>query len=254
MSSISNASEMRVISQLLKSVKQSCKMAGHFKKANFFDMGVKHLAVIPDGNRRWAKERNEDKYFGHSYAFNNLLPRLIDGSFDRNVHTFTIWLFSTENWKREQREVDYLMEIYTNHLKYIGEVAQKYGARVSHMGRNDRIPEGLKKALYDLIDETSENENHIINIALDYGGIDEIERAAKKGGCIKDNLDTSGQPFPNPDLIVRTSGEQRLSGFMSYQASYSEFLFSNFHFPEFEPEKLDQIADEFASRERRFGK
>jgi len=245
---------MGVVRQVLKSAKQSVKLVDRFKKANFLDLGVNHLAVIPDGNRRWAKARNEDKYFGHSYAFNDVLPRLMDGSFDRKVHTFTIWLFSTENWKREKREVDYLMDIYTNHLKSVGEVAQKYGAKVHHMGRTDRIPKNLKKALYDLIDETSENDEHIINIALDYGGLDEIERAAQKGGSIKDNLDTSGQPYPNPDLIVRTSGEQRLSGFMSYQASYSELLFSNFHFPEFEPEKLDQIADDFANRERRFGK
>ena len=146
------------------------------------------------------------------------------------------------------------MEIYTNHLKSLREIALKYDARVYHLGRTDRIPESLRYELYTLIEDTAENEGRVLNIALDYGGPDEIERAAKKEGTIAENLDTAGQRYPNPDIIVRTSGEQRLSGFMSYQASYAEFIFTDFFFPDFDPEKLDFVAKEFNSRQRRFGK
>ena len=223
-----------------------------------------HLAVIPDGHRRWARARGLPTFEGHKKGFETAV-RITEACYKFGIHTVSLWCFSTENWKRSKEEIVYLMKGYQTLVKNLLVVSRKYGARIIHLGRKDRIPKWLWENINQAERETGNNEKHVLNIALDYGGRDEILRATKKmlkdrinpeeltEDIYKEYLDTKGQPFPYPDLIIRTSGEQRLSGFMSWQNAYSEFYFEKDHFPEFTVEKLKRAILDYSKRQRRFG-
>jgi len=223
---------------------------------------LNHLAIIPDGNRRWARERGLPTLEGHRKGFNTA-HELVKYSRKAGIHTMTLWAFSTENWKRTKEEVGYLMKLYAEMIDKFLTEAKKDEVRIVHLGRKDRLPDYLLKKIERAEIETKDFTKNVLNVALDYGGRDEILRAISKikddrsqitENGFEDLLDTRGQPYPNPDLIIRTSGEMRMSGFMIWQAVYAEFLFLDKHFPDMSTKDVDAALEEFENRQRRFGK
>lgn len=228
------------------------------------DGKLNHLAIIPDGNRRWAKARNLPTLEGHRRGFESA-RKVVKYSREVGIHTTTLWAFSTENWSRTNEEVSYLMKLYADMVDNFLNEALKDEVRIVHLGRKDRIPKFLLDKIKKSEEETKNFKKNILNIALDYGGRDDVIRAIKKANeqnkieelteeNFGDFLDTTGQPYPSPDLIIRTSGEMRTSGFMIWQAAYAELLFVDKHFPDFDTSDIDFAIEEFANRQRRFGK
>jgi len=224
-----------------------------------------HIAMILDGNRRWARAKGLEPWKGHFYGY-KALDKLAHAARRLGVHTFTVWAFSTENWERPKHEIDEIMNIFRRGLKETERDFHKEKVALVHLGRKDRLPEDIKKELARIEKETAKYaSNHIFNIAVDYGGRDEIVRAVKKivadkvpMGDIDEKtfekyLDTYGQPYPNPDLFIRTSGEQRTSGLLPWQMAYSEFYFEPEHLPDFTPGKLKEAILDYSRRRRRFG-
>jgi len=239
----------------------------------------KHVAIIPDGNRRWAKEKNLPPFLGHKAGF-EIAIKICKRSRELGINTLTLWAFSTENWNRSHEEKEYLFALYLKMTdKYLKE-AHKEKIRIIHLGRKDRLPLKLAQKITQAERETQEYSSYYLNLALDYGGQDEILRAIKKFQAdlllgkvrlneidkevgqyhnkypyylFKDYLDTADQPYPYPDLIIRTSGETRLSGYLLWQSVYSELYFENKHFPDFTPERFEKALQEYSKRKRRFG-
>lgn len=220
---------------------------------------IKHIAIIPDGNRRWAKEKGLPTFEGHRRGAENF-ERLLNTTRDLGIGYFTSWAFSTENWKRTEEENKYLFDLARNFIKRYTKKFLSEKVRFVHLGRKDRIPTDVVEALDDMEKKTAHFTGFTTCIGMDYGGHDELLRALDKitkSGLpitpenIEKNLDTKGMPAP--DLIIRTSGEQRLSGFMSWQSEYSEFVFPKTYFPDFGPEELKKAVEDFENRDRRFG-
>ena len=222
-----------------------------------------HIALILDGNRRWARARGLKSWEGHRAGY-EAVRRLARASRKLGVHTFTIWSFSTENWDRPKKEIDEILKLLRRGLEEFRKEAHEEKVRLVHLGRKDRFPRDIALQLERLEKETK-NYNNVLNLALDYGGRDEIIRATKKiiAGKIpaekvdeklfESYLDTHGQPYPYPDLFIRTSGEQRTSGLLPWQMAYSEFYFEPEHLPDFTPEKLRNAILDYSRRRRRFG-
>lgn len=223
----------------------------------------KHIVLIPDGNRRWAREHSLRPEEGHARGFEALMEACRAAE-DWGIKYLTIWAFSTENWDRSPVEIRYLMKMFKKWIKkHLREFIEK-GFKLVHLGRKDRIPKFLLAALEDATAKTAHNQNFVLNIALDYGGRDEILRAVqrlvsrgKNGAAITEKdfakfLDTNGQP--EPDLIIRTSGEQRLSGILPWQAIYAELYFEKAYLPDFTPKHLERAILDFSNRQRRFGR
>jgi undecaprenyl diphosphate synthase len=232
----------------------------------FSTYGIRHIAIIPDGNRRWAREHSLPIEFGHTNGLLNVLPGLVHQLCDAGVHTITVWGFSTENWSRELGEVSHLMKIMTEFLRHhILEIAERHDARICHLGRKDRLYPDVREALIAVEQTTALNRSHVYNVAVDYGGQDELFRASDRMAAagrepagaesksLLDFLDTAGQPYPHPDVLVRSSGEHRMSGFLPLQTAYSELFFVEENFPEFTFELLQDVAEQFKARKRRFG-
>lgn len=220
-----------------------------------------HIAIIPDGNRRWARAKGKPLTYGHRAGFERSYE-LVKRAGKRGVKIVTFWGFSTENWQRSPGEVAYLLKLFgTFTRKWIRE-AKKEGVQLRFIGDLTKFPPDLRRLFRLAIEDTKHNSKIIVNVALNYGGRDEIKRAIKKllhrGSSkvseqdIEAALDTNG--LDDPDLIIRTSGEQRLSGFMPWQSVYSELYFASVHFPDFSPAELDKALDWYAARDRRFGK
>jgi len=225
----------------------------------------KHIAIIPDGNRRWAKEKGLPTIEGHRKGAEAIL-KLVKKGKELGIPIGTIWAFSTENWQRSKKEVIGLMKLFKYFIdKYTSSIV-KDEIRFIHIGRKDRLPKDLLQKINQLEKKTNKFNKHYLVLALDYGGRDEIVRAIKKAAESKTNLkelneknfikflDTKDLPYPYPDLIIRTSGETRTSGFMIWQAAYSELFFSPKYLPDFTPEDFELIVKEFSKRQRRFGK
>lgn len=224
-----------------------------------------HIAIIADGNRRWAKERGLPTFEGHRRGAENV-KLLSKRAKAHGVKIITFWVFSTENWKRTVEEIGYLMSLFDTFVDRERKEAIKEKTRIIHMGRKDRIPEALRKKIIQAEEETKHFTNYYFVVALDYGGRDEVIRAVQKihkdglsmsnlqESDIDNYLDTKDLPQPEPDIIIRTSGEARLSGFMSWQSAYSEYYFSPLMFPDFGPDKLEEAIKEYGERKRRFGK
>jgi undecaprenyl diphosphate synthase len=223
-----------------------------------------HIAIIPDGNRRWARARNLHTLEGHRKGFEAAVI-IARASRQFGVHTATLWGFSTENWDRTGREINYLMKLYERLIDDYIKDARKEGVRIYHLGRRDRLPKSLLKKIDWAMEETKNNTNYIANICIDYGGRDDLVRAVKQivlDGVQIDKIDeklmdkyvdTCNQPYPYVDLMIRTSGEQRTSGFMLWESSYTEYYWENDHFPDFTPEKLKLAILDYSRRRRRFG-
>jgi len=218
----------------------------------------KHVAIIADGNRRWAKERNLPSFEGHRKGFENI-KELSKEAKKLGINIITFWVFSTENWKRTAEEVGYLMRLAEKVIDGQIKDAIAEETRIVHIGRKDKLPIPLIKKIEKAEEMTKQFDKYYFVIALDYGGHDEILRAVQKMKDVKtekidDYLDTHVLPYPNPDLIIRTSGEERLSGFMTWQSAYSEYYFSDLYFPDFGPAELEKAVIEYGNRKRRFGK
>ncbi|MBW3589035.1 MAG: di-trans,poly-cis-decaprenylcistransferase [Actinobacteria bacterium] len=243
----------------------------------------RHLAVIPDGNRRWATERDMDAMDGHraGYEVARTLSRFCR---EIGIHTVTIWAFSTENWHRSKEEVGALMRLYGQWIEELLPEAIEEQVRVVHLGRKagwpvgierssipsgfgDGLPSQLVQAIEEIEEKTRYFDSNVINLAINYGGADEIDRAIKKmhshsletGAPINELdvvnfLDTSGQPHPEPDLVWRTSGEFRSSGFLPVQSSYSELVFTPKYFPQLQETDVVEAVEEYSARARRFGR
>ncbi|MDP4039931.1 MAG: polyprenyl diphosphate synthase [Candidatus Pacearchaeota archaeon] len=242
------------------------------QKSSFLNLGrkilgikgkiPKHVAIIPDGNRRWARARGMEGIRGHRIAATGEnFKSLLEEAKNLGINYLTFWTFSTENWNRSKKEIDNLFRLFLDVIKDFKEESVKKEIRFRHFGRKDRLPEKLVKAIDDLEKSTEKFDKLNVQICLDYGGRDEIVRALNKAiraGVqeIKEDdfvnyLDSSG--IPDPDLIIRTSGEKRMSGFMSFQSAYSEFYFTDVHFPDFNAEELRNAVQDFSNRRRNFG-
>lgn len=221
-----------------------------------------HLGFILDGNRRWAKERGLPAFFGHKKGIENV-KKIVFYAQKLGVKIVTAYGFSTENWNRSKKEIDYLMRLFEGFLdKHLQEFHQR-GIKVRHLGSLKKLPASLAKKIREAMTLTKSNQRMIFNAALNYGGRDEIKRTVQKlikkgysarritSDLINKNLDTAG--LPDPDLIIRTSGEQRLSGFLLWQAAYSELYFAQVHWPDFDEKEMDKAIEEYSKRQRRFG-
>ncbi len=223
-----------------------------------------HIALILDGNRRWARAKGLNPWEGHKAGY-EAVRKLSKAARDFGVHTFTIWAFSTENWERPKKELDELFRLLRVGLKEFEKESHEEKIRLVHIGRKDRFPQDIVSLIQKMEEETKKYSKNTLNLALDYGGRDEIVRAVKKivadgipVGSIDEKLfesylDTNDQPYPNPDLFIRTSGEQRTSGLLPWQMSYTEFYFEPEHLPDFTPEKLRLAILDYSRRRRRFG-
>jgi undecaprenyl diphosphate synthase len=221
-----------------------------------------HVAIIMDGNGRWALEKGLPRVSGHKAGTENL-REVIEASVEFGVKVLTIYAFSTENWNRPQEEIQGLMRIFKTMLDKELMNLHENGVQLRHFGRLDRIEKTLKKRVLEAIELTKDNQTLILNVAFNYGGRDEILRAVR--GIIKDGLsadDVDEDTFshylysaecPDPDLIIRTSGELRCSNFLIWQGAYSEWYFTPTYWPDFGREELHQALSSFNQRERRYG-
>lgn len=223
---------------------------------------VKHIAFIPDGNRRYAKEHGLSSFEGHKRGMDQL-RKMLTWCKELGVQEVSFWGFSTENWKRTQEEVGYLMELFTRVLRDELQGMVKEGIRVRVVGRRAELPASLIRAIEDAEEATKEFVGYTVNILLNYGGRAEILEAVKEAlarGMKPEEVTEESvnallwsREMTDPDLIIRTSGEQRLSGFLPWKGSYAELYFSPKYYPAFDREDLLEALDWFVHRERRFG-
>jgi len=225
-------------------------------------MKPKHIGIIPDGNRRWAKSKGVAEYLAHSTPGNyNNLSRIFETAKEEGVETLSIWAFSTENWGREKREVDELLGVIERGIDsfYLASPRDQY--RFRFIGRTDRIPRRVETKILELEEETKDYSKIQIVLGIDYGGRDEILRAVNQAiregkelneQGLKKLLDT--KDIPDPDLIIRTGEEKRLSGYLPFQSTYTELIFLDKLFPDFTPQDLREAIKEFKERKRKFGK
>ena len=222
-----------------------------------------HIGIIVDGNRRWAKEKRLPTFAGHKKGAERI-EEIVKYAQELGIKIITIYAFSTENWKRAEEETSYLMKLFETYARNKMEEANDLGMQIRILGDFQGLPDPLKEVLTKLITLTRNNEKTIVNIALNYGGRNELIRAFRKlllahvtapeitEELININLDTAG--LADPDLIIRTSGEQRLSNFLPWQATYAELYFPKVHWPDFDKNQLDIALEEFQRRQRRMGK
>jgi undecaprenyl diphosphate synthase len=222
---------------------------------------LNHIAIIPDGNRRWARARNMPSFEGHRIAAEKTLPAIIDHLQAGGIKYFTFWVMSTENLKnRTKDEVNHLMRLMRMFIKKSSKELHKKNIRIKTIGDLTKLPEDLQKQLTGLKEQTAENTDMTIILAINYGGKDELLRAIKRISTPEtvsaENfsmlLDTG--EFPDPDLIIRTGGDKRTSGFMLWQSEYAEYTFVDNYFPDFKPEDVEVCIQDFTHRQRRFGK
>lgn len=224
-----------------------------------------HIAIILDGNGRWAKKRGMPRSFGHVKGCENL-EDICEVAKELGVKYLTVYAFSTENWKRSKEEVDGLMKLFRNYLKKCIRISQKNNMRVKVIGDITAFDSDIQESIEKLEDFSKDFTDLHFQIALNYGSRDEITRAVnrmledQKAGkletpvsedTISDYLDTAG--LPDPDLMIRTSGELRLSNYLLWQLAYSEFYFTDVPWPDFKKEELVKAIEKYNERDRRYG-
>ena len=228
---------------------------------------IKHIAIIMDGNRRWAKSHNLDTKLGHKKGA-EVLETISRYCNKIGLEYLTVYAFSTENWKRTKEEVGAIMLILQMYLDRFLKTADLDNIKLRILGDIDGVPEELRKKMIQMEERTKNNTGLNLNIAFNYGGRAEIVRATKRiaqdvldgkieikdinEDTISNNLYTCGQS--DPDLVIRTSGELRMSNFLPWQITYSEFLFLDKYWPDFTPEDIDNAINEYNNRHRRIGK
>lgn len=222
-----------------------------------------HLAIIMDGNRRWAKEKNLPGIEGHRAGYARL-KQVGDWCLDRGIKVLTVFAFSTENWKRTEEEVGFLMDLLETALTDEIDHFHGKGVRLKIIGRREGLRPSVVRAMERAEEKTKDNTAATFVMCVNYGGRLEIVDACRsliaKGVPSGDVDEATLQAemywpgMPDPDLIVRTSGEERISGFLLWQAAYSEFYWTQKHWPDFDETELDKALEEYATRQRRFGK
>lgn len=223
-----------------------------------------HLGIIVDGNGRWAKERNLPRSKGHDKGFKRL-KEITSYGFDKGIKVISVYVFSTENFKRSNEEVNHLMDLFVTGFKK-DKFYLKENIKVIFSGKEDNLRQDVIDAMNTIKEETKNNTKGILNICLNYGGRDEIVTACKKFTeevlNRKTNIDDLNeqnfskylyQDLPDIDFMIRTSGEERLSNFMLWQNSYAEFYFPKTYFPDFSKEEFDKALLVYTKRDRRFG-
>ena len=227
---------------------------------------IKHIAIIMDGNRRWAKEKNLDTKMGHKQGANTL-EKIVRYANKIGIPYITVYAFSTENWKRTKEEVGALMLLLKNYLDDFAKRADTENIKINVIGDVTPLDKSLQKSIQNAIERTKENTGTVFNIAFNYGGRAEIVNAVKeiakevkngkilpeeiKEDTISRHLYTKNQP--DPDLLIRTSGEIRTSNFLPWQLVYSEFYFVEKYWPDFTEKDLDEAIEEYKRRNRKFG-
>ena len=225
-----------------------------------------HVAVIMDGNGRWAKKRFLPRNYGHAEGA-KALEAICENCDKLGIKHLTVYAFSTENWKRSVEEVTGIMNLFRKYLVDSIERSNNANMKVNLIGKREGLPEDIVQKMNDLERATANNTGLQFHIAINYGGRDEITRAVKKIAAdvkagkinpdditeqtITDNLDT--RELPDPDLLIRTSGEQRLSNYLPWQLAYTEFYFTDTYWPDFSKEELIKAFEKYNKRERRFG-
>lgn len=226
----------------------------------------KHIAIIMDGNRRWARKRNLPVKMGHKEGAETL-KKVVRYANKRGIEYITVYAFSTENWKREKEEVDSLMSLLEYYLDQFSKEADTENIVIKVIGRRKELSEKLLKKIDEVVEGTKNNTGIIFTIALNYGGRDELVNAIKKiaedaknnrinSEEIDENLISEylyTKNMPDPDLMIRTSGEIRISNFLPWQLVYSEFLFLDKLWPDFSEEDLEDAIKVFSKRNRKFG-
>lgn len=226
----------------------------------------KHIAIIMDGNRRWAREKGLDAKLGHKEGAKTL-EKIVRYANKIGLEYITVYAFSTENWKRTKEEVGALMLLLQNYLDDYSKRADTENIKVNVLGDITALPEGMQKSIRKCMERTKDNTGVVFNIAINYGGRDEILKAVKKISLdvknklldiedikeetISNYLYTAGQP--DPDLLIRTSNELRTSNFLPWQITYSEFIFIEKNWPDFKEEDLDEAIETYQKRNRKFG-
>jgi undecaprenyl diphosphate synthase len=223
-----------------------------------------HIAIIMDGNRRWAKEHKLEMIMGHDKGI-EIIEVLVEHAVKKQIPYMTFWAFSTENWNRGKIEVNMLMEVFRKFLN--GPITKRLiakGVKLQALGEYTAFPQDIVARIDELIAQSAENDAITINIALNYGGRLELIRAVQK--IIADGVDSADideklishylytHDMPDPDFIIRTGGSYRLSGYLPWQSIYSELYFTDTYWPDFDTEEFDKALDEYTNRERRFGK
>ncbi|HMN31879.1 MAG TPA: isoprenyl transferase [Chitinophagaceae bacterium] len=227
----------------------------------------KHIAIIMDGNGRWAKERGKDRLYGHQHGVLSVRD-VVEGCAEIGIQYLTLYAFSTENWNRPENEVNALMELLVSTIRKEAETLQKNGVRLNVIGDIDTLPKQCIEELHEAIEMTSQNTRLNLVLALSYSAKWEILQACKKiandvkndtlhldqinDNAFKQYLTTVN--IPDPELLIRTSGEYRISNFLLYQIAYAELYFTNTHWPDFRKENLVEALLNYQNRERRFGK
>jgi undecaprenyl diphosphate synthase len=222
-----------------------------------------HVAIIMDGNGRWAQSRGLPRSAGHRQGTENL-RRILRESVRLGIKVLTIYAFSTENWKRPPAEVMTLMRLLEFFIDRELDELNKEGVCIRHVGKEDGVPPALLRKIKDACERTQHNDTLLLNVAFNYGGRDEIVHAVREiiaSGAAPDDvtedmidqhLYTHG--LPDPDLIIRTSGELRISNFLIWQAAYAEYYITDVFWPDFDEAELDKAIVEYSKRKRRFGK
>lgn len=219
-----------------------------------------HIAIIMDGNGRWAKKRGLSRNLGHKAGV-NAVEKTMEACLKFGIKYCTFFAFSTENWKRNQEEIDGIFSILRDYLIKDDNIFIKKNIKVQSIGVLDPFPQDLKQSLENVKEQTKNFENLVVTFALNYGGRDDIVRGVntliKNGNKVVDeqmllkSLDTA--EMPEPDLVLRTSGEQRISNFMLYQMAYSELYFTKTFWPDFSEKHLNKAIKKYQKRDRRFG-
>ena len=226
----------------------------------------RHVAIILDGNGRWAKKRGLPRNMGHVEGCKTV-EQTVEDAARLGIEYLTVYGFSTENWKRSAEEVGALMQLFRYYMKRLFKVAKKNNVRVIMIGERSRFDEDIIEGLNRLEEETKDNTRMTFTIAVNYGSRDEITRAVRRmmtdcqaGKLSPEDVDESviagyldTRELPDPDLLIRTSGEQRLSNYLLWQLAYTEFYFTDVLWPDFNKEELVKAIEKYNGRDRRFG-
>ncbi|MDC0521158.1 isoprenyl transferase [Candidatus Marinimicrobia bacterium] len=225
-------------------------------------LNLNHIAIIMDGNGRWAKDKGMDRIFGHKEGAKSA-KKVIEACSDLNINYLTLYAFSTENWNRPQSEVDSLMSLLSLMLKNEIKELERNNIVFNVVGRVEDLPKSLQNIISDVIDRTKHNTGLVLSLALSYGGRQEIIDAvnkiivSKKSEIINEEIVKNNlycPEIPDPDLIIRTAGEHRLSNFLLWQSAYAELSVSKKNWPDFKKKDLMEALKDFENRDRTFGK
>jgi undecaprenyl diphosphate synthase len=221
-----------------------------------------HVAIIMDGNVRWAEKRNLSRMQGHRAGTENI-RRVVENFVKYHVEYLTLYAFSTENWRRPEAEVRELMQILSRVIKRETKAMHEKGVRLNHLGRIDRLSERLQNEVRRAIELTKDNKVMTLSVAFDYGGRAEVVNAARliaREGIDPETIDEElfgsylySAGLPDPDLVIRTAGELRISNFLLWQSAYSELYFTPVYWPDFDEEEIRKALIAFSERERTFG-